>query len=166
MLSAVLLAVAFAFANGPALAQMKELTGKQFDSAFPKDFYLEGNAIPTEKRNAALISTSNSARVLFGLIDTTGYSSQVQQKYIGMIITEGELEVCGHNLGVGSYGFGLEKPADQSRGDAQLHLYDQAGKQIFACGASKDAKLTKPKPLEVATTSSRLYLGRYWVAIK
>lgn len=36
-------------------ATFEQLSGKSFDSAVPKDFYLEGNAIPTEKRNAALL---------------------------------------------------------------------------------------------------------------
>ena len=63
------------------------VSGKAFDSAVPKDFYLEGNAIPTQKRNAALLKTPAGGRVVFALIDTTGYSSQIQQKYEGMIIS-------------------------------------------------------------------------------
>ena len=82
------------------------VSGQAFDSAVPKDFYLEGNAIPTQKRNAALLKTPAGARVLFALIDTTGYSSQIQQKYEGMIINEGKVTLCGHAIGVGSYGFG------------------------------------------------------------
>ena len=62
------------------------VTGKEFDSAMVRDFYLEGNAIPTQKRNAALVKTPAGTRVVFGLIDTTGYSSQIQQKYEGMLI--------------------------------------------------------------------------------
>jgi hypothetical protein len=151
--------------SGPGLAQLKVLNGK-IEGALPGNFYLEGNAIPTEKRNAVLISTANAPRVLFALIDTTGYSSQIQQKYIGMMISEGKLDVCGNDLGVGSYGFGLEKPEAQSNPEAQFRVYDQAGKQLFACGAAKDSKLTNPKPLQVAKSSSRLYLGRYWVEVK
>lgn len=91
-----------------ALAQNKfeVLTGKAFDSAVPKDFYLEGNAIPTEKRNAVLVKTPAGARAVFALIDTAGYSANIVTKYVGMIVTEGDLTVCGHKLTVGSYGFG------------------------------------------------------------
>ena len=39
----------------PAQGGFELVTGKPFDSAFVKDFYLEGNSIPTEKRNAALV---------------------------------------------------------------------------------------------------------------
>src|ERR1700691_6130784 len=80
-----------------ALAQNKfeVVTGKAFDSAVPKDFYLEGNAIPTEKRFATLVKTPAGARALFAPIDTTGYSANIVTKYIGMIITEGDLTLCG-----------------------------------------------------------------------
>lgn len=165
-LSTLLLATGFAFAGGPARAQVRQLlTGNQFDRAVPTQFYLEGNAIPTEKRNAALVKTAASPRVLFALIETMGYSSQIQQKYIGMIITEGKLDACSHELGVGSYGFGLERPRGPG-GDARFHVYDQAGNELFACAAPRDATLARPKPLEVSVTTSRLYLGRNWISIK
>jgi hypothetical protein len=65
-----------------ALAQKFEVvTGKAFDSAVPKDFYLEGNAIPTEPRNAVLVKTPAGARALFALIDTTGYSANIVTKW-------------------------------------------------------------------------------------
>ena len=40
-----------------AQSKFEVVAGKAFDSAVPKDFYLEGNAIPTEKRNAVLVKT-------------------------------------------------------------------------------------------------------------
>jgi hypothetical protein len=72
----------------------------------PKDFYLEGNAIPTQKRNAVLVHLPSGARAVFALIDTTGYSANIIAKYVGMIITEGDVSVCGQKVTVGSYGFG------------------------------------------------------------
>jgi hypothetical protein len=145
------------------------VTGKDFDAALPKDFYLEGNAIPTQKRNAALVKTPAGARVLFALIDTTGYSSQIQQKYEGMLITEGSLTLGGHQLGVGSYGFGYTKPAATSSEDAKLFLYNQAGQKVGECTAKKDTKIAQPKPLQVVTPMgepARFYFGRYWVELK
>jgi len=145
------------------------VTGKDFDAALPKDFYLEGNAIPTQKRNAALVKTAAGARVLIALIDTTGYSSQIKQKYEGMLITEGGLSVGGHKLGVGSYGFGYTKPAATSDEDATFFLYNQAGEKVAECKAKKDTKIAQPKPLQVVAGKAepaRLYFGRYWVELK
>lgn len=84
---------------------------KKLSSALPKDFYLEGNAIPTAKRNAVMVHLPSGSRALFSLIDTFGYSADIIAKYIGMIITEGDVSICGQKVGVGSYGFGWSRPA-------------------------------------------------------
>jgi hypothetical protein len=155
--------------NANAQGSFETITGKAFDSAVPKDFYLEGNAIPTEKRNAALVKTPKGARILFALIDTAGYSSQIKQKYIGMLINEGHLSLCGAAIEVGSYGFGLERPSSTSDVDAKFHLYNQAGSEIVSCAAPKDATIKIPRPLVVRVSKDGptwLVLGRYRLEIK
>ena len=155
--------------NANAQGSFETVTGKAFDSAMPRDFYLEGNAIPTEKRNAALLKTPAGARVLFALIDTAGYSSQIKQKYIGMVIIEGQISVCGSSVGVGSYGFGLDRPSATSKDDAKFHLYNQAGAQLASCAAPRDSTIKVPKPLQVSVSKNApalLLLGRYRVEIK
>ncbi len=140
------------------------VTGKAFDSAMPKDFYLEGNAIPTEKRNAVLLKNPGGGRGLFALIDTSGYSSQIRQKYIGMLISEGRLSICGKAVSVGSYGFGLEKPSEPGDRDGKFFLFDQSGEKVAECAVKKDTQLQQPKPLQVVVGkagSASLYLGRY-----
>jgi len=152
-------------AQGP----FQVVTSKAFDSAVPKDFYLEGNAIPVEKRNSVLLSTQSGARVLFGLIDTTGYSSQIQKKYIGMMIAETPIAACSVDVPVGSYGFGLQKPASQGQGSGEFFVYDQAGKQVGSCAVEADKGLKQPRPLQVTTGSdgnSMLCLGRYCIALR
>jgi len=151
-----------------AQAGFEVIGGKAFDSAFVKDFYLEGNSIPTEKRNAALIKTPSAARVEFALLDTSGYSSQVQEKYTGMVISEGPVTVCGVKLGVGSYGFGTKLPHPPGGGDAQVFFYDQAGAKLGECSASRDMALKTPKPLQVTVSGgkARLYLGIYGLDIE
>ena len=152
-----------------AQGAFEQVTGKAFDTALPKDFYLEGNAIPTEKRNAAVLKTPAGARVVLALIDTAGYSSQIRQKYVGMLITEGKISVCGIPVSVGSYGFGLDRPAATSNEDAKFILYNQAGEKIGECASKKDTKIKLPKPL-VSMLSiegpAKIYLGRYVLDIK
>ena len=150
-----------------AQAGFHVVTGKAFDNAVPKDFYLEGNAIPVEKRNTVLLNTASGARVLLGLIDTTGYSSQIQQKYIGMLIAEAPITACSIDLPVGSYGFGLEKPAPE--GSANFLVYDQAGKQLGSCSAEADKALKQPRPLQITKESAAtatLCLGRFCIALR
>ncbi|MGO8733269.1 MAG: hypothetical protein ACLQVM_10795, partial [Terriglobia bacterium] len=92
----------------------ESVTGDAFVKAVPGDFYLEGSRIPVEKRNSALLKNAKGSRVVVGLLDTTGYSSQIKAKYAGFLITETHVSVCGTALGVGSYGFGLERPGATS----------------------------------------------------
>jgi len=155
----------------PARAQggFETVAGDAFNRAVPTDFYLVGEHIPVEKRNAVVLKSAAGKRVVMAIIDTSGYSSQIQQKYAGMLITETKLNVCGSTIGVGSYGFGLEHPAAPSNADALFRIYDQAGDKVAGCGAKKDDSVKQPRPLAVVTDKSgtaKLYLGRYVIEFK
>ena len=154
---------------GRAQAGFQRITGTAFDGAVPRDFVLEAYSIPVEKRNASLVRTPSGSRVFFALLDTSGYSSQVQQKYIGMLIAEGKVEICGHPFDTGSYGFGLTKPVPAGPGPAEFRFYNQAGLLLASCPATRDEKLKQPRPLQAlwsAEITARLYVGRYWVAFQ
>jgi hypothetical protein len=154
--------LAVVLAPAPAQAQVK-LEGKAFDSAFVKDFYLEGNAIPTQKRNTVILKAADGARLVFGLLDTSGYSAEVQQKYAGMMIVERKVTVGGAAVGIGAYGFGLQKPTP-AEGPGKLIVYDVSGAKVGEAAAQYDAKLAQPVPLQVV--GGKLYVGRHWVEIK
>ena len=169
--SILLLLVALGVGAPLARAQkgFEVVTGKDFTRAVPKDFYLEGNSIPVEARNAALLTTPSGHRLLLALIDTAGYSSQVQQKYMGMLINEGSVDFCGKPLEVGSYGIGMKMPPAQSDAGAEFFLYNQAGREVCHCTVKKDSELKHPVPLQVVVKTEKtaiLYLGRYGVEIK
>jgi hypothetical protein len=145
------------------------VTGKAFDSAVPKDFYLEGNAIPVQKRNATLVKTAAGARAVFALIDTAGYSSDIQTKYAGMIITEGDLTVCGQKVTVGSYGVGWSRPPTGVDAPGNFSLYDQADGAVAKCASPRDAALKQPRPIQVTLApdgGARLYYGRHYIELK
>jgi len=155
--------------TGFAQQKFELVTGKAFDSAMPKDIYLEGNAIPTQKRNASLLKTPAGTRALFSLIDTTGYSSRIIAKYVGMMITEGDLSVCGHTVPVGSYGFGWALPDVGVDAPGKFSLYDLAGAPVTDCAAQRDANLKNPRPLQVIVAedgSARLYHGRHHIELR
>ena len=170
LLSLMTAAILVGPAAGRASAQhaFEIVTGKPFDSAMPKDFYLEGNAIPTAKRNATMLHLPSGARALFSLIDTSGYSADIIAKYVGMIITEGDVDICGQKVGVGSYGFGWTRPATGVDGPGKFFLYNQAGAKITECATPRDAKLKQPRPLQVVVSQStaKLYYGRHYVELK
>ena len=170
LLAAAMLLGPSAFAQHP----FELVTGKAFDSAVPKDFYLEGNAIPVAKRNAVMAHLPNGARAIFSLIDTTGYSADIVSKYVGMIITEGPVTVCGQKAAAGSYGFGWALPATGVDQPGNFSLYNQAGEKLAGCAAPRDANLKQPVPLQLIPgkdavgqlPSARLYYGRHYIELK
>jgi hypothetical protein len=161
---ALALAVAVLLAVVPAPAQAQEkLAGKAFDAAVVKDFYLEGNAIPVQKRNTVVLKGTDGKHMVFGLLDTTGYSAEIQAKYAGLVILERKATVGGTALGPGAYGFGLQKPTSPE-GAGKLMVYDVGGAKVAEAAAEYDKALAQPQPLQFA--DGRLYVGRHWVAIK
>jgi hypothetical protein len=166
ILFAAILALGLASFARPVLAAegFQVVSGKPAESAIPSDFYLEGNRIPVQKRNAVLVKCPAGGRIVMGLIDTTGYSSQIQQKYEGMIISETDFTVGGQKVGVGSFGFGHTKPAATSNDDMKLMIYNQAGHKLAEATGKKDTGLATPSPLQVK--DGKLYLGRYAFDLK
>jgi len=155
-------AALLAVASAPAQAQEK-VEGKAFDAAVVKDFYLEGNAIPVQKRNTVVAKGADGKRMVFGLLDTTGYSAEIQAKYAGMLIVERPVTVGGAAGGTGAYGFGIVK-GTPAEGPGKLIIYDVGGTKVGEATAQWDAALAQPVPLQFV--KGRLYVGRHWVEIK
>ena len=158
---------ALALSAAPAAAQVETLEGKAFDGAYVRDFYLEGNSIPTQKRNTVVLKGADGKRLVFSLLDTTGYSTEIQQKYVGMLIFERPVTLGTAKVGAGAYGFGLKKP-QPPEGPGTLFVYDVGGAKVAETAASHDAAIARPVPLQVVTKDgkSRLYAGRHWVEIQ
>jgi hypothetical protein len=150
-----------------AQGQFQVQTGEVFDQSVPGHFYLEGQAIPVQKRNAALVQ-GPKGRSLFALLDTSGYGADITEKYHAMLITEAKLSICGKTAEIGSYGVGL-KTTPGAEGPGTFFLYNQAGEKIIECEARRDANLAQPRPLQVVTGqdgTARLYVGRHFVEVK
>ena len=150
-------------------SEFELVTGKAFDGAVPDRFYLETDAIPVQKRNAVFLVTPGGSHILFALLDTSGYSSRVQTKYKGMVITEGKVIVGGRPLSVGSYGFGFDPSTESSTAASKLTLYNQAGEKVAVLVAKRDSQIKQPVPLQVVVEkggAAKLYLGRDWIGLK
>jgi len=143
------------------------IQGKEFDRSVPQHFYLEGQAIPIQKRNSTLVK-GNGMRSLLGLLDTSGYGTDITQKYNGMIFLEGKLFIGGQEMSTGAYGFGVKRPAPPARGPATIMVYDIAGVKVAELSAALDERIQRPRPLQVIVEGgkARLYLGRDWLELK
>lgn len=127
----------------------------------PAGFYFDGQSAPVQLRNTVGFRTSFGKVVLVGLMDTTGYASDVQQKFQGFFITETKLNIRGSELAPGEYGFGFTK-------DGKFVVLDVAAHDVLTAAASSDDKIAHPVPLKMVEDagSYKLYGGRKFVTIK
>src|SRR5215470_923634 len=83
------------------------LTGGELQRVVPSSFYFEGQAGPTQMRNAAAARLRANSYVIAALVDTSGYSSDIRGRYEGFLITDSPISLGGAELGTGAYGFGF-----------------------------------------------------------
>lgn len=126
----------------------------------PATYFFRGQSATVQLRNSAGFSV-NGKLVLAGLVDTGGYSTDVQAKYQGFLITEVKLSVGGHELAPGQYGFGFSK-------DGKFNVIDVGNNDLFSADAQSEADLKRPVPLTMKSDGDgyRLYSGRQWVSLK
>ena len=104
---------------------------------------------------------------LMALVDTSGYSSGIQQRYQAYLITEVPLEVGGgsdaRRLVPGAYGVGFIQ-------NDRFVVMDLGAHELLNVGSHHDAELHRPMPLQVLDTPAagtyRLYEGRSFVAFR
>jgi hypothetical protein len=112
-------------------------------------------------RNSAGFSAPDGKLVLAGLVDTSGYATDVQSKYQGFLITEVKLNIEGSELAPGEYGFGFSK-------EGKFLVMDVGANELFAVTHQTDDKLQRPVPLKIVEDGGgyRLYVGRKWITLK
>jgi hypothetical protein len=136
------------------------LEGAELERVVPPGFYFEGQSAATQMRNAAAAQLGPRRFVMAGLVDTSGYSTDVQAKYQGFIVTDSPVTVGGSRLPTGAYGFGFTP-------DGWLNVMDVGGRRVLSVRARNDERLQRPRPLMMtdARNGVRLYAGRSFVLI-
>lgn len=156
---------AFTFAGATSARQRGPvvLEGDELTRVVPTGFYFEKQSAPTQMRNASAVQWGRGDRaryVIAGLVDTSGYSSEVRAKYQGFFINDAPVMIGGRMLGTGAYGFGFT-------GNGRIRIFDISGRQILTAPAAKDSKMQRPRPLMFTTEYGdvRLYSGRDYAVI-
>lgn len=136
------------------------LTAQAAARLLPDAVYYAGKSANSQLRNAAGIHFGDGAYTLAVLVDTSGYSTAVQEKYQGYLLTETSLQFGGHSLPAGAYGFGFVK--------GQFLVMDIGNHDILQAPTTHDANLHLPRPLQVLAGTAggeyRLCSGRDCVA--
>jgi hypothetical protein len=127
----------------------------------PATYFFRGQSATVQLRNSAGFSVAGGKLVLAGLVDTSGYSSDVAARYQGFLITEVKLNIEGTDLTPGQYGFGFSN-------DGKFTVLDVGSNDLFSVTGHVDDKLVHPVPLKIVAEGEgyRLSSGRKWVSVK
>jgi hypothetical protein len=146
---------------GTASAQtgLEILTGDALKKIVPGSFYFAGQSGETQIRNSAAARIGENRFIIAGLVDTSGYSTEISGIYEGFLITDSPIRFGSKTLKTGAYGIGFAKDA--------VNIFDLSSKQILSVKASNDAELKRPRPLMMTIdgNSVRLYKGRTYILI-
>ena len=127
----------------------------------PETYFFRGLSATTQLRNSAAIHFPDDFYVIIGLVDTSGYSSDIKAKYTGLFITEKKLRFDGGStvLEPGQYGMGYTA-------DGKFHILNVAGDELLVADVKVDDKLARPQPLKVVMdgANAKLYLGKKYVS--
>ncbi|MFZ0419310.1 MAG: hypothetical protein WAM04_14520 [Candidatus Sulfotelmatobacter sp.] len=136
------------------------LSADELKNVVPSEFFFRGKKAPTQLRNATGFQTANGKVTFASLVDASGYSTAIQEKYQGMLVTESKLNIGGSELAPGAYGFGFT--ADK------FIVMNVANEDALSVPYQTDASLKRAVPLKLAEdgTAYKLYAGKKWVALK
>jgi hypothetical protein len=125
----------------------------------PATVFFRGQVASVQARNSAGVKLPDGMFVLCALVDTSGYSTSVQQKYQAYFITEVPLDINGQMLKPGAYGVGFI--------GTEFILMDLGAHDLFTIGGNRDAALKRPTPLQILADTApdhyRLYINRNYV---
>lgn len=125
----------------------------------PASFFFRGQSAPVQLRNSVGFKVQDKF-VLAGLVDTSGYSSAIREKYQGLLITEVKLNIEGSELAPGQYGFGFK--------DGKFLVMDVGANDLINVGTHRDDELQRAVPLKMVAEKEgyRLYAGKNWIELK
>jgi hypothetical protein len=136
------------------------LSADELKNVVPAEFFFRGKKAPTQLRNATGFQTADGKITFVALVDASGYSTAIQQKYQGTLITESKLNIAGTDLLPGAYGFGFA--ADK------FVVMNVASEDALSGSYQTDASLKRAVPLKLVEDGSgyKLYAGKKWVSVK
>ena len=157
--------IQIAMAGSPP-AEGKEVALKAADitaKLFPERVFFRGQNAPVQFRNTGGVRFADDLYVLAGMVDNSGYSTSIREKYQAYLLNEVTLEIDGQTLKPGAYGFGF-------LGAGKLVVMDIGANDVLNGTSQRDAELKRPVPLQVVASSTaasyRLYAGRDYLEFR
>ena len=155
---------------GPSSLQADDSAGKEVilkaaeitPKLLPENVFFRGQTAPVQLRNSTGVRFSDDLYTLAAIVDSSGYSSGIREKYQGYLITEVALDFGGQTVQPGAYGFGFLS-------SGKFVVMDLGAHDVFQGASQRDAELKRPVPLQITAAASgayRLYAGRDFVEFR
>ena len=127
---------------------------------FPETVFFRGQSAPVQMRNTGGVHFADDLYVLAGMVDNSGYSSGIRQKYQAYLLTEVPLQIGGQSVKPGAYGFGFLE-------GGKFVLLDLGANDLFQISSQRDADIKRPTPFQITAAAEagkfRLSMGREFV---
>lgn len=125
---------------------------------FPESVFFRGQSAPVQMRNTGGVHFSDDFYVLAGMVDNSGYSTGIREKYQAYLLNEITLDIGGRTLKPGAYGIGFLE-------GGKFVVMDLAAIDVLQAESHRDAEMKRPVPLQIVAdgTKYRLYMGRDFV---
>ncbi len=151
---------------GSPRAEGKEVVLKATDITpriFPERVFFRGQSAPVQFRNSGGVHFADDLYVLAGMVDSSGYSTAIKEKYQAYVLNEVTLEIGGQTLKPGAYGIGFIN-------GGKFVVMDLGANDVLQASSQKDTEMKHPVPLQVVPSSTaatyRLYAGRDYVEFR
>ena len=135
------------------------LTHEAAAALVPATVFFASKVAPVQMRNTGGAHLPGGF-VLAGIVDTSGYSTGVQERYQAYLLLDTPARFGDKLLPAGAYGCGFV--------EGQFLVLDLGDKTVFSTAAVRDAAIRRPTPLQVlpdtAAGTYRLYFGRNYVS--
>ena len=146
------LSLEFSFARPPTSADSasgKEsvLTAAEVGiKLLPEKVFFRGQVATVQDRNTGGVRYADGFLVLAGLVDSSGYSTAMKEKYQAYLINEVPVEIGGQTLKPGAYGIGFLE-------GNRFVVMDIGANDVLQAGSTKDTEMKRPVPLQFTASS-------------
>jgi hypothetical protein len=145
--------VSVAAAGSEAALKASDITNK----IFPDQVFFRGQVASAQMRNTGGVRFADDMFVLAALVDNSGYSTDIRQKYQAYFISEVPLDLGGKKLAPGAYGVGFVQ--------GKFLVMDLGAHDLLQADSARDTEIKRPLPLQVLGSGGkyRLYAGRDYI---
>ena len=136
------------------------LSPTELKKLIPQDYFFAGITASVQTGMNAGVRFSSGKVLLVALVNTSGYSSAIQQKYQALFLTDSLLKIEGLQLRPGAYGCGFVS--------GKFIVMNVAADDVLSVPAHRDDKLQRAVPLKFVEQdgSYRFYAGKNFVTLR